>query len=135
MQHRELSGSKDPDRWHRESSRECQMPCQRFEEMKSRRQVQLESQRSVSYQCYLCYPTTEDCEIMIVKDSHLRLVKSKGRFDLVKRNLPRDLGCVPIESSAHVLIIAENKCPFEIETAGDNIPSILSRKFYGLLRL
>ena len=97
--------------------------------------MQLEPQRSVSYQCYLCYPTAEDCVIMIVKDSHLRLVKSKGRFDLVKRNLPGDLGYVPIESSAHVLIIAENKCLFKIEAAGDDITSILSRKFHGLLRL
>ena len=71
---------------------------------------------------------------MIIRNSHLRLVKSKGRFDLVKRNLPGDLGCVPIERSAHVLIIAENKRPFEIEAAGDDISSILSRKFYGLLR-
>lgn len=68
MQHRELSGSKDPDRWHRESSREYHLPCRRFEEMKSRRRVQLESQRSVSYQCYLCYPTTEDYAITIVKE-------------------------------------------------------------------
>ena len=135
MQHHELSGSKDPDRWHRELGREYQKPCRIFEEMKSRRRVQLESQRSVSYQCYLCYPTTEDYAIMIVKDSHLRLVKSKGCFDLVKRNQPGDLGCVPVERSAHVLIIAENKCPFEIEAAGDDIPSILSRKFYGLLWL
>lgn len=131
MQHRELSGSKDPDRWHRESSREYQMPCRRFEEMKSRRRVQLESRRSVSYQCYPCYPN-ENYAIMIVKNSHLRLVKSKGRFNLVKRNLPGDLGRVPIESSAHVLIIAENKCPFEVEATGDDISSILSRKFYGL---
>jgi hypothetical protein len=103
--------------------------------MKSRRRVQLESQRSVSYQCYPCYPTTENFTIMIFKDNHLRLVKPKSRFDLIKRNQPGDLGCVPIERSAHVLIIAENKCPFEIETAGDDIPSILSRKFYGLFRL
>lgn len=96
--------------------------------------MQLGSQRSVSYQCYLCDPTTEDYAIMIIKDSHLRLVKSKGRFDLVKRNQPGDLGCVPVERSAHVLIIAENKCPFEIEAAGDDISSILSRKFYSLLR-
>ena len=110
------------------------MPCRRFEEMKSRKRVQLESQRSVSYQCYLCYLTTEECHYNCIK-AHLRLGKSKGCFDLVKRNLPGDLGCVPIESSAHVLIIAENKCAFEIETTGDDIPSILSRKFHGLLRL
>ena len=72
---------------------------------------------------------------MIIEDSHLRLVKSKGRFGLVKRNLPGDLGYVPIEGSTHVLIIAENKSLFEIEAAGNDITSILSRKFYGLLRL
>ena len=135
MQHRESSGSKDPDQWHRESSREYQKPCRKFEEMKSRRRVQLGSQRSVSYQYCLCYSRTKHAAIMIVKDCHSRLVKSKGRFGLVKRNQPRYLGYVPIERSTHVLIIAENKRPFEIEAAGNDIPSILSRKFYGLLRL
>ena len=102
--------------------------------MKSTRRVQLESQRSVFYQCYLCYPTTDDYAIVIVKDSHLRLVKSKSRFGLVKRNQPGDLRYVPVERSTHVVIIAENKCPFEIEAAGDDIPSILFRKFHGLLQ-
>lgn len=97
--------------------------------------MQLEPQRSVSYQCYLCYTTAKDCAITNVKDSHLRLVESKSRFGLVKCDLPGDLGYVPIERSAHVLIIAENKCPFEIEAAGDDITSILFRKFYGLLWL
>ena len=72
---------------------------------------------------------------MIVRIGYLRVVESKGCFDLVIRNLPGDLGYVPIESSAHVLIIAENKCSFQIEAAGDDIPSILSREFHCLLRL
>jgi hypothetical protein len=72
---------------------------------------------------------------MIVRDGHLRLVKSKGRFDLVIRNLPGDLRYIPIESSAHILIIAKDKCSFRIEAAGDDIPSVLSGKFHCLLWL
>ena len=80
-------------------------------------------------------PTIENCANMIVRDVRLRLVESKGSFDLIICNLPGDLGYISIESSSHVLIITENECSFQIEATGDDITSVLPREFHCLFWL
>lgn len=62
-----------------------------------------------------------------------RFVKTKGSLHLVIGDLSRNFGDVLVEHAAHVFIIAEDEGLVGIESTGDYVLCVLSRKLLGLL--
>lgn len=54
---------------------------------------------------------------------------------MVDRDLTRDLGDVSVEGSSDIVIIAEDKCLFEVEPDRNDVACVLESKFVGLLGL
>jgi hypothetical protein len=119
----------DLDQWRRESSREHLKLFQRYAGRNWRTRVLLGWKQSGSCQCYHCKRVREANSPM---SELLRFIETKGGFDLVVSDLPRDLGHVFVERSTHVLVVAEDERPLNFEAAGNDILCILTRELAGL---